>query len=119
MQDAYDEYDELYPDAAISFSGHFAGDEDSDDEAERLKDKERAREEKLNAKRGGRRRGGGGRGGVDAAEVKKEERRREAKIDSQLAGVTRLLKDDAGKLRLDAFEREGAAQEAAKRLKIG
>ena len=121
MGETYDEYDELYPDAAISFSGHLAGDEDSDEEAERLKDKERAREEKLSAKRGGRRRGGGGRqsGAMDAVELKKEERRREAKIDRELEGVTRLLKSDKGKLRLDAFEKEGAAQDAAKRLKIG
>ena len=112
----HDEYDELYPDAAISFSGAFAGDEDSDDEANAVSDKKAAREEKMQAKRGGRRhRGLGG----EAVEQKREEKRREAKIDSQLAGVTELLKKDSGKLRLQAFEREGAALEAAKRLKLG
>ena len=117
----HDEYDELYPDAAMSFSGHLAGDEDSDDEAEALKEKERAREEKMQAKRGGRRRGGGGRGGAGAVELeqKREEKRREAKIDSQLAVVTELLSNNSGKLRLEVFEREAEAQETAKRLKRG
>ena len=115
-----DEYDELYPDGAISFSGALAGDEDSDDEANALSDKKREKEEKMQAKRG---RGGRlharGAGGMEQAEMKREEKRREAKLDSQLAGVAELLKKEAGKLRLQEFEREGAAQEAAKRLKRG
>ena len=115
---AEEDEDEEY--LGMSFSANFAGDDDSDDELVRRQDKEEARQQRLQAKRG---RGGRAGGKRERAQDKSEdraeaERKRDAKLEQQLAGVNELLKKDGSKLSLDAFEKESSRPQS-KRLKYG
>ena len=114
LEDEEDE-DAMY--TTMSFSANFAGDDDSDDEMVRRQDKEEARQQKLQAKRGKGKGGKRGRTHDEGEDVAEVERKREAKLERQLAGVTELLEKDGGKLTLDALEKQSAQQ--SKRLRYG